>query len=116
MDEPDLTTPEGRLRWARMRAGYAQAVDAARRLGVKEVTYQAHEDGRGTLKNLADYYKLFRVSLEWLMTGKGDPNDFIDDQERRVIGLMRKMQERDKAEFEKIGELKVGKTSGDSSA
>lgn len=109
MSDDDLTTPHGRLQWARKRAGFATAVDAARRLGVKEVTYQAHEDGRGTIKNLPDYYKVFRVSLEWLMTGKGDPNDFIDDQERRVIKFMRKMAERDRAEYERIGEIKAEK-------
>jgi hypothetical protein len=116
MDELDLTTPEGRLRWARIKAGFVTAADAARRCGVKEVTYSAHEAGRGTIPNLADYYRVFKVSLEWLMTGRGDPNDFIDEDERKVIGFMRRMDPRDRREYEQIGELKARKTSGDSEA
>jgi phage repressor protein C with HTH and peptisase S24 domain len=62
-----------RLAKARKAAGFAEATDAARALGMKPPTYLAHENGsRGFPDRRAqDYARKFKISLEWLLTGKG---------------------------------------------
>jgi phage repressor protein C with HTH and peptisase S24 domain len=62
-----------RLRQARIDAGFADAADAAASLGIKYPTYAAHENGsRGFGRTKAELYaRKFKVSLEWLLTGKG---------------------------------------------
>ena len=62
-----------RLAQARKEAGYKTARAAAAALGVKEPTYIGHENGaRGFKRDSADHYaRKFHVSLEWLLTGKG---------------------------------------------
>lgn len=62
-----------RLAAARKEAGYATARAAAETLGVSEVTYVQHENGRrGFKREAADQYaRKFHVALEWLLTGKG---------------------------------------------
>lgn len=62
-----------RLIWARKEAGFETAADAARALEVKEPTYHGHENGTRGLKIAeADRYsRRFKVSLEWLLTGRG---------------------------------------------
>jgi len=61
-----------RLQAARDKAGYPEAADAARALGVKAPTYHGHENGnRGFKKNADKYARKFGVSLEWLLTGNG---------------------------------------------
>lgn len=63
----------GRLKVARKAAGYDSASDAATALGMKYPTYAGHENGsRGLQKNLARYATFFRVSIDWLLTGKGE--------------------------------------------
>lgn len=61
-----------RLRQAREGAGYDTATAAAEAFGWKQVTYLAHEGGRRGLRQDAAerYAKAFRVSPEWLMTGR----------------------------------------------
>jgi SOS-response transcriptional repressor LexA len=62
-----------RLAEARAAAGYVYASDAARAMGVRVETYVHHENGTRGLSRVAERYaRFFRVSLEWLMTGKGD--------------------------------------------
>lgn len=63
-----------RLVAARKRAGYATVADAARSMGVKYPTYASHENGNaGVRHSVAEKYaRKFRVSLEWLLTGRGD--------------------------------------------
>jgi len=69
-----LAEPKDRLKWAREQANYAQASDAARAMGVKVATYIAHENGSRKLTRSADRYaRFFRVSMEWLLTGRGAP-------------------------------------------
>jgi SOS-response transcriptional repressor LexA len=65
-----------RLKQARVQAGYETATDAARALGVSIPTYTSHENGiRGFPASRAEQYaRRFKVSLEWLLTGKGDPS------------------------------------------
>lgn len=64
-----------RLKWAREHAGYETAAAAAQALGVKEPTYMGHENGsRGFPLDRAERYaRKFKVSLEWLLTGRGSP-------------------------------------------
>lgn len=63
-----------RLRAAREKAGFATAVEAARRFGWLETTYRHHENGtRNFPKYKAmQYAKAFKVSPEWLLLGVGD--------------------------------------------
>lgn len=61
-----------RLRLARARAGYGNATEASAALGVPYGTYSGHENGgRGIpADKLIDYARRYKVSLEWLMTGR----------------------------------------------
>lgn len=64
-----------RLAEARKKAGYATASDAARAMGLAVPSYSAHENGtrpRGASENAERYARFYRVSLEWLLTGKGE--------------------------------------------
>lgn len=68
-----MKTPAERLAHAREQAGYATATDAARAMGLKPSAYINHENNwRGFERHAARYAAFFRVSLEWLSTGKGD--------------------------------------------
>ncbi len=62
-----------RLRWARRRAGYATATEAAVSRGWPVPTYAAHENGSRGLKleTARRYAEKFNVSLIWLLTGEG---------------------------------------------
>lgn len=64
-----------RLAWAREEAGYETATDAAGAVGEKVPTYIGHENGsRGFNRKKAEKYaRRYGVSLEWLLTGKGEP-------------------------------------------
>lgn len=79
-----------RLTMARKRAGYETAAEAARALGVKDQTYYAHENGSSGLRaEVAEKYaRKFKVSLEWLLTEKGEisPNGVVP-HEIGIAGL-----------------------------
>ena len=47
--------------------------DAAESLGIPYSTYAAHENGTGKFKldSAIQYARKFKVSLDWLLTGKG---------------------------------------------
>ena len=45
MDEPDLSTAAGRLKWARTEANFKSIRSAAKSRGWNENTYKAHEQG-----------------------------------------------------------------------
>lgn len=70
-----MSTLADRLRISRERAGFESAADAAASLGISRFTYTQHENGtRGFKRDAAvQYSRKFKVSLEWLLTGKGDP-------------------------------------------
>src|SRR5690606_25924552 len=70
-----MDSPAERLRKAREIAGYETAAAAARALNIKEPTYYGHENGsRGLRRDEAiRYSRFFRVDLDWLLTGRGDP-------------------------------------------
>lgn len=71
MATPDSKTAK-RLIAARGAAGYEKPTDAARAMGVVTATYLGHENGsRGLARSAARYAKFFKVSLDWLLTGRG---------------------------------------------
>lgn len=79
-----------RLVIARESAGYATAADAARALGVALPTYYSHENGTSGLRvSVAEKYaKKFKVSLDWLLTGRGEMStDGLVPYEIEVAGL-----------------------------
>lgn len=63
-----------RLKQARIEAGYRSAAEAAEALGVNYVTYVAHENGNSGFRtdSAEKYARRFGVTLEWLLTGRGD--------------------------------------------
>lgn len=71
----DSSSLGGRLTWARETSGFDAPVDAARAMGISRFTYAQHENGiRGFKRDSAlQYARKFRVSLEWLLYGRGDP-------------------------------------------
>ena len=69
-----MSKPHERLADARRSAGYETAADAARALGIPEPSYVQHENGsRGLSRAGSRYARFFRVSLDWLLTGRGTP-------------------------------------------
>jgi DNA-binding XRE family transcriptional regulator len=68
-----MTQPHERLQQARREFGFT-AAEAAKALGVPEPTYFGHENGhRGISRAARRYAEFFKVSLDWLLTGKGTP-------------------------------------------
>lgn len=63
-----------RLIQARKAAGFDTAIDAAHALGVKPPTYYSHENGSIGLRSevATKYARKFKVSLDWLLTGRGE--------------------------------------------
>lgn len=69
-----MKQPHDRLQQARKEFGFSTPGDAAKALGVPEPTYFGHENGsRGLSRAGRRYAEFFKVSLDWLMTGKGVP-------------------------------------------
>lgn len=68
-----------RLKAAREAAGFKTAKQAAQSLGVSYPTYVQHENGtRGIVREADLYARRFRVSLDWLMRGRGaGPNENV---------------------------------------
>lgn len=65
--------PYERLQQARIEAGYASAAEAARAMGIAPTSYVNHENGYRPLTRSAERYaRFFRVSLDWLVTGRGN--------------------------------------------
>lgn len=62
-----------RLTEARKAAGFANASEAAKSLGMKYPTYAGHENGtRGIGRAAEKYARRYGVSLDWLLRGIGD--------------------------------------------
>lgn len=82
LDWTELREPWERLRWARMRAGFERAKDAAESIGINPVTYRSYEkrpDQAGA-RNIdhqiaARVAKKYKVSWRWLLAGEGSPDD-----------------------------------------
>ena len=67
-----------RLRKARLARGYREATEAALAMGARPPTYLAHENpesGKGLSRAGQRYAAFFRVSYDWLMTGRGEMKD-----------------------------------------
>lgn len=62
-----------RLKQARKSAGYANAREAVAALGVEYPTYASHENGtrKFDIEMAALYARRFKVSLDWLIAGRG---------------------------------------------
>lgn len=62
-----------RLSEARAAAGFDTPGEAAASLGIPYSTYAAHENGTTGFKfdSAVQYSRKFKVSLDWLVTGKG---------------------------------------------
>lgn len=79
-----------RLMQAREEAGFASAADAARALGVPYPTYAGHENGSSGFraKTAEIYARKYRVSLNWLLTGKGGKRaEEVVPLDRDITGL-----------------------------
>lgn len=73
-----LTTRASRLTYARVKAGYEDAIDFCRTHGIKQPTYSQHESGKRNLRApIAEKYAKMLGNCEpmWLMYGKGDGPD-----------------------------------------
>ena len=101
---PSLDEPHHRLRWARARAGFKDATEAARRRGWNTNTYRSHENGIRGLKRSAalKYAAAFGVPLPWLLHGEGgtasqDPelaglwSPLSTDDQKMLKSLMRRL-------------------------
>lgn len=81
-----MGTPHERLQYARALGGYDDATEAADAMGVPRPTYLAHENGSRGFKARAERYaRFFRVSFEWLATGRGEPRP--DSLDARVLAM-----------------------------
>lgn len=70
MDDPDLDSPGGRLKWAREQAGFAKASDFAKRYGYNSTTYRAYENNQNGFAKLAhEFGERLSVDAKWLMRG-----------------------------------------------
>lgn len=68
--EEDLDTPGKRLRFARERAGFRTAKDAAMKVGIHEVSWRAYEnDQHGYARKATAIAKALGVNIEWLLEG-----------------------------------------------
>lgn len=77
-----------RLKAAREAAGYKTATTAAEALGVSYSTYASHENGsRGVSRPaLTQYAKRFKVTTDWLLSGRGDgPDDDAGGRTRTTL-------------------------------
>lgn len=75
MDDENINTQGKRLRWARQRAGFATAKDAARKLRIGEVSYRAYEnDQHGFTRHALQIAKTFGVDVRWLLEGGPTPS------------------------------------------
>lgn len=86
-----------RLSLARKEAGFENAADAAKALGVPYPTYAGHENGSSGFKNDAadKYARKFKVRFEWLVLGRGPMNESpSDDPEiRQALEFLLKARE-----------------------
>ena len=70
MEDLDLESPGGRLRWARERAGYLDAAQFARAAKMKEVTYRAYENNQnGYARHAPAFSERLNVPTNWLLRG-----------------------------------------------
>jgi transcriptional regulator with XRE-family HTH domain len=77
-----------RLRIARERSGLS-IEDAASALSVPYPTYAGHENGTGGFRipQAIKYARKFKVSLDWLLTGKGKGPGELDEALDEMLAL-----------------------------
>ncbi|RWO22844.1 helix-turn-helix transcriptional regulator [Mesorhizobium sp.] len=95
-----------RLKEARINAGFKSVADAAKSLSVPYQTYAAHENGNRTFDNesAAKYARRYKVSLDWLLTGRGERKADLSLPER----LKQKMADLSQADIDESFELFEG--------
>lgn len=70
MENPDLDSPGGRLKWARIQAGYENAKDFAERMGINPTSYRAYENNQNMYAKLAhEFADRLNVPAKWLLKG-----------------------------------------------
>jgi DNA-binding XRE family transcriptional regulator len=79
-----------RLQRARQKAGYENAVDAARAFGWGQSTYISHENGtRGLKPTIAEKYaRAFRVTPEYILYGERSKRSADKEPERRTVPMV----------------------------
>ena len=99
LDECDLSTQAGRLRYARLKMGYRQE-DLAEMIGKHPVTYGHYERGRSRISNktASDLSDILCVHLEWLISGKG-PMDGIDPVFNQIENAYQQFSERERSDL-----------------
>lgn len=109
--DPELDTAGKRLRFARERAGYRTAKDAARKAGINEVSWRAYEnDQHGYSRHATALSKLLAVPVEWLLEG-GDLDDDHSGSDKACdpVALARA------AEIEMVRRVDISYAMGDGS-
>lgn len=96
--------PEGfaeRLKWARMRAGYTHASEAARKLAVKPVTWRSWEAGEREpeLNEKQRVARRLKVSWTWLASGEGRPDQGVitDESVQKLADDLARLSDDDRA-------------------
>jgi DNA-binding XRE family transcriptional regulator len=86
-----------RLTFARECAGYATQKDAAAALGMPSSTYAAHENGQDgfRLESAIKYARKFKVSLDWLLIGKGKGPSGQPNKAWELYQLMAELEDDD---------------------
>lgn len=70
VDDLDLDSPGGRLKWARAQAGFASAADFAARYGYNATSYRAYENNQnGFSKKALELADKLGVTARWLLEG-----------------------------------------------
>jgi len=80
-------TAAERLKAARTNAGFTSAKAASEALGVPLATYTQHENGtRNIPRDKAPLYaRRFKVTEEWLLYGKGEPQSFTPEGAEGIV-------------------------------
>ena len=75
VNEHDLDSEGGRLRWARMQAGYREAGDFASTAKIHRTTYRAYENNQnGYAKHAPHFASILGVPTDWLLRGGPTPS------------------------------------------
>jgi hypothetical protein len=109
----ELREPWERLRWARLRAKFERAKDAADSLGMNQVTYRSYErrpDQAGARmfdhQVAARLARKFKVSWKWLLLGEGTPDDAQSPAMREAERMAERLEQiEDGTERERAVEL-----------
>lgn len=110
MDGSDLETPGSRLRWARQKAGFKTAKDAAKAARIGEVSFRAYEnDQHGFSKHATQLAKTFNVPVEWLLDGGNLPAELTSAGEEELTHRLQNL------EIEMVRKVDITYAMGDGS-